>query len=263
MTVFLLPLVLWTAQTAGSEPDPGGEAFFGFTDSSGELVILHDTGSVQVPSTLFAVSPEGDLTEAGLVRVSGGSPENSHRDTEANFDNLPGAVYRLEGGPLPAGTTVLLADRAFLQGREVLAVSDGYREPAGGDIEAAIEEARGLGVRESWVIATVDGGIPVVLVGFEPGDSSSMAGLAAVGDAGTIMRDLEGAAPNDVSVWRVDDGGLLHPEDFRVIAAFSAPAGLEIAFTWAGFEGELGSLLAESGGEFVEVLDGYRYWAPL
>jgi hypothetical protein len=180
-----------------------------------------------------------------------------------NFDNLPGAVYRLDGEPLPAGTTVLLADQAFLHGREVLPVADGSREAPGGDIESAVEAATGLISQESWVIAVVGEGSAVVLTRFEPGDSSSMACLAAVGGACVIIRELEGAAPNDESVWRVDDGGVLHPEDFRVIAAFCAPSGLEIAFTWAGFEGELACLLTESGGEFVEALGGYRYWAPL
>jgi hypothetical protein len=257
-------VLLFTVAVSGDpEIQVPPDVFFGFTDAEGALILVPDIDSTATPDELLVVSPAGALPEAGFVEFREQEPGSSSRRTARNFDNLAGALYSLRDTVLTGDLTFVIAAAGFLEERILLPVTGLPADPPGGDFVTRVETERNLPVAEAWQLASIDTGIPVVLVRFEPGDSISLASIVADCDNGLIFADIEGTPMNDISVWRVDDGGVLYPGGFSVIAAFRTQSGLEIAVTWGAFEGELSSLLRQSGSEFVKVLSGYRYWAPM
>lgn len=261
--LFLALLLLGGATRAeDTEAAPHG-VFFGLTDSSGELVLIHSPEPVELPGQLFAVLPSGDLAGLDFIGYREEGSDNNHRQTVYNFDNLPGYLFRLPEGKIASGRTVLLAEAGFLGERTLLSVTGHPPTPIDEDLVARIEEVSGRPVAESWKLAGIEGGISIVMVRFEPGDSTNVASLVLIDGQRMVFEDYVGGPMNDCSVWRVDDGGVFDPAYFRIIAAFQTPQGLEIARTWMGAEGESAALLEENGPVFREVLTGYRYWAPL
>ena len=59
-----------------------------------------------------------------------------------------------------------------------------------------------------------------------------------------------------------DDSGKLGPGDFHVVAAFRAPAGVELVVAWDGLEGQNLRLIRAETGVFRELAASYRYWVP-
>lgn len=237
--------------------------FFGFTDSSGELILIHSPMQMDLSGNLSAVLSTGELVCLESLGYRENGSENNHRQTVYNFDNLPGYLFGLPDGKIASGRTLLLAEAGFLEERTSLSVTGHPPVPLEEDLVARIEETRGRPVAESWSLAGIESGISIVMVRFEPGDSTNIASLVLVNGDELVFEDYIGGPMNDCSVWRVDDGGVFDPACFRIIAAFQTPQGLEIVRTWMGAEGESVALLEDNGPVFREVLTGYRYWAPL
>ena len=256
-------LLLWSAARAEDTEVLPQRVFFGFTDSSGELVLIHSPGRMDLSADLSALLPTGEVIYLeSLGYVEEGST-NNNRQTVYNFDNLPGYLFRLPDGKIAAGRTLLLAESGFLDERILLSVTGHPPAPLEEDLVVRIEEIRDRTVAESWILASIEGGISIAMIRFEPGDSTSVASLVLVNGEDLVFEDYIGGPMDDCSVWRVDDGGVFDPASFRIIAASKTLQGLEIARTWMGAEGESAALLEENGTVFQEVLTGYRYWAPL
>ena len=261
---YLLSVIICisTLRAEDTGPVPRG-IYFGFTDSSGELILVHSIEQMDLSGDLSAVLPTGEVIALESLGYSEEGLENNHRQTTYNFDNLPGYLFRLPDGMITGGSTVLLAEDGFLEERTLLSVTTYPGSPLEDELVARIEDIRGLPVVESWNLAEIEGGISIVIVRFEPGESTNTASLVLIDGQRMVFEDYIGGQMNDFSVWRADDGGVFDAAYFDVIAAFRSPVGFEIALTWKGAEGESAALLEENGPVFMEVLSGYRYWAPL
>ena len=262
LTAFLVAASVSAAHAEDTGIEPQG-IYFGFTDSSGELILIHSPGQMDISGDLSAVMPSGEIITLESLDYRDEGLDNNHRQTTYNFDNLPGYLFRLPDGKITSGSTVLLAEDGFLEERILLSVTSYPRLPLEDELVARIEDIRGLPVIESWNLAEIEGGISIVIVRFEPGESTNTASLVRIDGQRMVFEDYIGCPMNDSSVWRADDGGVFDAANFDVIAAFHTSEGVEIVRTWMGAEGESAALLEENGPVFMEVLSGYRYWAPL
>ncbi len=262
----LITIVLLGAEGLTGDPvtaEPPAGVYFGFTDFSGELILIYSLEQMDVSGDLSAVLPTGEVIDLESMGYRGMGSEDNYRQTAYNFPNLPGYLFRIPDGKITAGETVLLVDTGFLGERTLLTVTGHPPAPLKDDIVAWIEEVSSSPVAESWNLATIEGGISVVMVRFEPGDSTNVACLVLIDGERMVFEEYIGGPMNNITVWRADDGGVFDAANFDVIAAFRTSDGIEIVRTWSGPEGESAAFLEENGQIFREVLGGYRYWAPL
>lgn len=245
-------------------PAAGEGLYLGFADSTGTRVIVTARDTAGDPGFLWAVLPSGETVALSYCERAAGTDGNNYRDVASNFDNLPGAVYRVAEDPLAADETCPLATSGFLSGRTPLAVGPLDMSPLGEAEVQRIEAARDMDLDRSWRLADIGGEAEVWLGVFEPGDSTIVASMILCRGGDLFFEDYVGAVSEDMqSVWRVDDGGRFGAEYFEIIAAFGTAEGIELIRTWIGAEGENAAWLRPEGGKLVPGLTGYRYQSPL
>jgi hypothetical protein len=79
---------------------------------------------------------------------------------------------------------------------------------------------------------------------------------------GLIFEDFIGTDDN-MSTWRVSDGGMIGPEWFDVIFVTKSKAGYALCYEWYGDEASNLVLVQQKKTIFHNVLHGYRYTAPM
>jgi hypothetical protein len=138
---------------------------------------------------------------------------------------------------------------------------------------ARLAEAEGRAVQGCWPRASVAPGGMVAMAQYVTVGREALAVLA-VADGDTLQLDRYPATVErpGQDLWRVDDQGALHPEEFRVLFAARRHGALVVAVSWMGAEGENLFLLAPgtdprgeaplSGAAWGRWHRGYRYLAP-
>jgi len=71
------------------------------------------------------------------------------------------------------------------------------------------------------------------------------------------------ALHNEISTWRVDDGGEFGLDDIHILAAFDYAGKIEIVTDWAGAEGFSIDFLQEDGKACRFLKNDGRYCAPI
>jgi hypothetical protein len=236
--------------------------YFGLSNAKGDQVILLNNDE-NIPRQLNAILPSGENCLLTFVEKRTRKPEDTGRQTAKNFDNLGGVVFQTPKECLTGDQTVVLIDPAHLDKHTPVPVKPNDLSPVESADISRIEAARKLKVQSSWNLASLGPDATIALVQFLPQRNKNIAGLVLITKKQIVFEDYRGNTKNNNSVWRVDDGGILNPAAFQILAAFRAPSGIELIRAWAGFEGESAALLREEGAKFLTVLTQYRYWVGL
>jgi hypothetical protein len=262
-------LVLLGLGSATVSVPPGGPkanrdslAFaFAFTDLEGKKAILFDSPDVPIPREMFAVSSSGELLSFQRLRKQKASPTNTDRYTAPNFNKLPGWVFQSNQAGNP-GKTILLVSASFLKSHTIVPIHSEQWAPLDSITKRRIESTRGLKINRSWVFASFAHDGRIAIVRFFPGRDTVLASLVLFQNEKLVFEDFAGNARDDETTWRVDDGGVISPDEFSIIAAFDSSGSLKLARTWAGTEGENDAFLGERGSIFSVIDEAYRYWVP-
>ena len=193
-----------------------------------------------------------------------GTQAHDGRDLAYNFRNQPGDVFRLPQGKARADETCFLAEDTLVSAGKLRSV-----EPAGpADCPQREQERLALvkrrRVQNCWRIAQVSSDKHVLLIEFAREGREALASIVLVGSQTAIFHDYPGEYRGEGrDLWRVEDAGALHPEDFRVLFVLEGQGFSAMGIGWAGSEGESLSLaVAKDGQLFQEAQNGYRYWVP-
>ncbi len=258
-----------TPPAAGRAPAPDSSGplrrshgAFAFPDSSGTLLLALE--SVPEPASVrTAICRDAGRRPAGFLRAQERAASDNGRQTGRNFANLPGQVFRVSGGRVPAEETCYLsADSALAAGAAPAA--PGPLADCRPEWTARVATARGRAVVRCRPMAAGPGGLVLFAAVFQTLDTNALASIVALDGDRLRFADFPATYGGpDESVWRVDDGGEFRPEDFRVLFVSRVRGVLVLGLTWAGSEGEDAYLLAADSGEsFRTVSQAYRYWAP-
>ena len=191
-----------------------------------------------------------------------GTADNTGRDTEYNFEHLPGSVFETTEGSLTPGKTHFITDNAFLLHALVpLAVTSPERpSPADRKTIQRIEKLKNRKVVESKLLAKTEEAAHIGLFVFERKEEDMLASLVYVGEDKLIFRDYP-ATYDETSTWRADGGDEVG--QFEVLFLAHVGGKRVLGATWAGPEGENAFVYQEKDGTFEETsLQGYRYWSP-
>ncbi|OGW26420.1 MAG: hypothetical protein A2X56_12365 [Nitrospirae bacterium GWC2_57_13] len=236
--------------------------YFGLSNAKGDQVILYNHDE-NIPGQLHAILPSGGNCLLTFVEKRARKPEDTGRQTAKNFDNLGGVVFQAPKECLAGDRTVVLIDSDHLDKHTPVPVKPDEFSPVDSADITRIESAKKMKVQSSWNLAGLGPDATIALVQFLPQRNKNIASLVLITKKHLVFEDYRGSTKNNNSVWRVDDGGILNPRDFQILAAFRTPSGIELIRAWAGFEGESAALLREEGAKFLTVLTQYRYWVGL
>jgi len=210
------------------------------------------------------------LTTAALVRpervrtafCSGG------RDVAVRFERIQGegAVFLITTGAVDSGTTCLLAPEAL-----AATIS---RIPLGPPAEGSrcsrllyplIQTDKGRPVVACWPAAESSGTVRIEIVEFARRLTHALASLLVLDEDKRIYVDYaaEFNGPG-ADLWRVDDGGEVHPEACEVMFLLKRGSEYLLALNWHGSEGSSLSLLsATDGTQFRAVINDFWYRSPI
>ena len=160
----------------------------------------------------------------------------------------------------------MLADEAFLAGATVVPFT---RPPQNARCSKAkypqFQAEKGRPVVGCWPIAESASGMQIAIIEFSRRLNQALASLV-VADGEQRMyidypADFKGPGAD---LWRADDGGEIHADNFDVVFLLKRGSTYLIAIDWAGAEGNALSLHAAEGpGQFKELITESWYRSPL
>ncbi len=237
---------------------------FAVADESGKrlryLGTSQSTALENPASFTNAVRSDGRLLTIKYAGQKEAAPDSTYRDTVDNFDKMGGHYYEMVNSKAESDDICLMTDSGFYHERKWIAPSSDIQEKLSAEARSRIEKARERKVRDSWGLFGTGDGRQLFLVLFERSGNDALAGIVMVSPAKLVFLDFKGSYEDETSVWRVSDGGELNSNMFDILSVFQGRNGIEFVYGWKAPEGESIALVQESGGQFIQLADSYRYY---
>jgi len=179
---------------------------------------------------------------------------------ESNY-TAEGYVYSALGENLIANNTYYLCNSEVINKDNLLATVSAGTVALDQETKTQIQDIKGRGVQEGWIIDEYSDGTQVLIVVFEPEGNNLLMSIGLKTADGIKLKDYP-VVSDGQSAWRVDDGGKIDPKLFSILFATPTNEGLLIVVSWAGAEGENILLLLEKA-DALNLLpwEVSRYWS--
>lgn len=232
---------------------------FGFADLDGDSLILIDKPeALEGKEFTSAFSSNGHIKLNYLGHQTSNENDNN-RLNAYNFKNLEGELFQVDGQPAPLWEAVLFVPTDFIQARKHLAKTS-VRELSRQE-RVQIEADKGRSLKKSEHIASFAEG-SLYFTEFDKKGDSVLVSVVWIGEEENVYLDFP-AEYNEMSTWRVDDGGQFDFEYYKIIAVFKSDQGIEMVTDWVGAEGSSVNYFLGVNGKFESVKSTYFYSAPL
>ncbi|WP_164112832.1 MULTISPECIES: hypothetical protein [Sphingobacterium] len=187
------------------------------------------------------------------------------RQTPDNFDNIPGAVFTLTEQAKPDEAYVLLCSDVFLKNRKPLTIKNNFADASSSSVTSELKKTYNRSITNAKLIATTSQKDSVFLMQLAPvADSLTVVLVAKTNATSTLFIQEFNAEYNEMSTWRVDDGGEFPMEDFTILNAFEHYGKIELATSFPGAEGgNLSFIAPDAQNRYQYIKEAYVYWSPL
>ncbi|MFT4602672.1 MAG: hypothetical protein ACI857_002859 [Arenicella sp.] len=235
---------------------------YGYANSRGEkLMMLEKPDGTNPESYEYAINKSGTLSRIESLGHQESNEDDTHRDNQYNFENTEGYLFTMNDGIADEWASTLFLTEEF-KGQRVL-LSAGKKIRA--DLEAVdinrIETEKVRKFKSHSLVNFYEGFGSLYFVEFEKENDSCLVSLAWITTGQITYLDFP-AKYDEMSTWRVDDGGVFDFSYYNVIAVFDSNNGIEIMTDWTGAEGSSINYLLAVGSSFESVGGAYRYQAP-
>jgi hypothetical protein len=244
---------------------------FAYPHADGRQLLAVD--SLFPPTAVrWAICPGAVVLPVRHAGRQPGDAGDTGRQHAANFVHQAGERFVVTAGrAAPDASCYLTADSVLATAVLPPAATKAPVCPPA--LRARLAEAEARAVQGCWPLPAVAPGVTVALAQFVTVGREALAVMAVL-DHDTLRLDRHPATVERLGqdLWRVDDQGVFHPEDFRVLFAARRSGALVVAVSWLGAEGENLVLLAPgvdprgeaplSGAAWGRWHRGYRYLAP-
>ena len=258
--LIVLVLLAFSSQFVAASPSTK-PILFGFFNRDGNRLITVGAGnanfSLQQPQLIFA---SNQRLAATYTKTQQKSATSTNRDTAANFDRLAGHVLAVND-PGPANQSALIVEATFFNERQLPSLASKADDAKTLENRRRIAELRQRSVANSWPLLQTDEGTQLQLVLFEQLGDQALASLVLFRPDHILCRDFP-AAYNPVSTWRVDDGGAIGPQQFRILYLGNQQGIWEFSYEFIGAEGINLEFVRENQGALVIISHASRYMSP-
>lgn len=244
---------------------------FAYPHADGRQLLAVD--SLFPPTAVrWAICPGAVVLPVRHAGRQPGDAGDTGRQHAANFVHQAGERFVVTAGrAAPDASCYLTADSVLATAVLPPAATKAPVCPPA--LRARLAEAEARAVQGCWPLPAVAPGVTVALAQYVTVGREALAVMAVL-DHDTLRLDRHPATVERLGqdLWRVDDQGVFHPEDFRVLFAARRSGALVVAVSWMGAEGENLVLLAPgvdprgeaplSGAAWGRWHRGYRYLAP-
>jgi hypothetical protein len=268
LSAALVSLCLWVAAALAGQDLPTStveHGAFAFPDVAGTRLLA--TSTVPQPESLKTAVCGGKVRGPVVYeRRQADRPGGTSRQTPRNFAYEAGTVFRLTTGKLEEHDTCFLATDPLLAGATVVPLIDpGKASACAPAARRQLASLRNRQVVNCWVLARLEKIEQIVLAEFARERMYALASVVMMESDRSIFADFTAVYRGEgQGLWRVDDGGVLSPADFKVMFVLERGTFRALAINWAGTEGaNLSLFVAARGNRFAKVIGDYWYWAPL
>jgi hypothetical protein len=264
---FLIPLCVYTVMAARGQDPPAStveHGAFAFPDRAGTRLLV--TSTVSQPESLKTAICGGKVRGPVVFdRQQADRPGGTSRQTPRNFEYEAGTVFRLTTGKLEEHDKCFLATDSLLAGATVVPLIDpGKATACASSARRQLASLRNRPVVNCWVLARLEKTEQIVLAEFARERIDALASVVLMENGRSIFADFPAAYRGEgQSLWRVDDGGVLSPADFKVMFVLERGTFRALALNWSGPEGASLSLFVANQNRFAVAIRDYWYQAPI
>jgi hypothetical protein len=234
---------------------------FGFSNSYGSMMMML-ADSLPASPRFSVITSTGEISAVSFLQKHPATSEDNHRQNESNFANSGGYLFEILRSTVDRENTVIFMSPEFLAGRNYYPVKEVELTTLPNALRARVEKDKKRKIKSFRCMTEIGNGRAVYLFEFEMKRDSALAALAYV-TPDKIVYDDYPAIYDEVSTWRVDDGGEFGIDYFELLAVFEKGGKIELVTDWPGAEGYATSYMRENGTRFKNLKGISRYTAPL
>ncbi|MCC3373670.1 hypothetical protein [Cohnella sp. REN36] len=234
---------------------------FAYADLTGQRLLGFESSKPK--RFVKAVFAPGTTLDTKYVKHQKESDKSNGRQTAWNFDDDEGELYSIAKGKVAPNDSVLLAEKDAFEDHVFLSYKPVSKGTFSKSVITQIEKQKKRKVAKQGLIGQVKPDVSIGLVEYVKAKGQKpLASLVLSTKKGPLLLDFVGNDdPN--STWRVDDGGTITPDMFRILFVTESKQGYSFAYEWSGAEGYSLEVLQQQGGKLRSVLHGSRYAAPI
>ncbi|MBL1411316.1 hypothetical protein [Sphingobacterium faecale] len=236
-----------------------------FDDSRKQLILIDDEERPSNVKELSYVWANEKAYQFDFVKMQQESEDYNGRQTPDNFSNLPGAVFQLHEKTSPGEAYAFLANDSFHKTRKAVAVKQNLVDAHKSNVITELKKSYQSPIKTIKLIATTAEKDSIFLAQLAPlADTLTVLLVAKSNTSPTLFIQEFKAEYNEMSTWRVDDGGQFPMEDFTILNVFRYNNKIELVTSFPGPEGGSFSFITpDKQNRYRTLKEAYAYWSPL
>lgn len=239
------------------------ETFVGFAflnEKKDSLVSLPVEDEKIKPEVATHAIIENRITPIDFSGTKPESESSNGRQTSNNFSNNGGTFFSIKE-QIKEGDFALLVNQNFIDHNQILPFKKLDKE-TNEQIKLKIAKQYHRKISQSSTLAELNNKAQINITLFEVKNDSALAVLSYLHNDQLITLDFP-AKYDEMSTWRVDDGGVFDFENLQVLSIFQSDKSIKIATAFWGAEGYNLNFYESTGGVFKSTAEAYGYSAPL
>jgi len=242
LAIFLLTLCACNNDQQQSKPAIKSEnkektisPYFGFlNEQKDSLIALPMDQAMEGPEQYNYVIVESQISPLEFVQNKIDNKESTGRQTAQNFANSEGSLFKI---------------------KEIVKSGEfGIKEQ--------LEKKYNRKINKSTTLAVLNDHAEFNLTVFENQQDSALAVFSYAKDEQLVNLDFP-AVYDDISTWRVDDGGQFDNEAFQILTVLRSEEGISFISIFWGAEGYELNFYQPKKSQFISAAQAYGYSSPL
>lgn len=239
---------------------------FALINSAGnEIVVFDDEINKDSILDLSVAFTEQGVIPIHYSSLRKSSEEFNGRQTSANFELVPGALFTLNPTIKKDNQEdyILVGSDFFKNSRQPLAVKNELKSIKPNQVLNQLVEKHTQRVQDIKLIASTSEKDSIFLASMYPKADSTQVWLICTSPKREPIYYSYAAQYDSISTWRADDGGHFPIEDFKILQVFKHHENIELVTSFPGPEGGLFSFLVPVNNKFIVFKEVYAYWSPM
>jgi len=268
LAIFLLTLCACNNDQQQSKPAIKSEnkektisPYFGFlNEQKDSLIALPMDQAMEGPEQYNYVIVESQISPLEFVQNKIDNKESTGRQTAQNFANSEGSLFKIKE-IVKSGEFGMLVNKAFIDQYKIEPFTKTQKETSPG-LKEQLEKKYNRKINKSTTLAVLNDHAEFNLTVFENQQDSALAVFSYAKDEQLVNLDFP-AVYDDISTWRVDDGGQFDNEAFQILTVLRSEEGISFISIFWGAEGYELNFYQPKKSQFISAAQAYGYSSPL